>query len=184
MLLLMLLPRLLLRLPASPSPLALFGRIKWACYSARRFKHERSAPRLACGRTKFAKAVHPTGHAAWLPAPDSEEKANVAQAWRDEWPEAEWESRCGDGLKRCTPKLRTWHDPASNRKFGVTLCQCEADHNHKTTRPHRELLSEWCQLCKKLETVAHELDAAGKNWNTTGRSRASPRYGRHNFGGS
>ena len=53
------LPRLLPRLPASPSPLALLGTVKWACYSARRFKHERSAPRLKCGRSLFAQARHP-----------------------------------------------------------------------------------------------------------------------------
>ena len=53
------LPRLLGRLPASPSPHALLGTIKWACYSARRFKHERSAPRLRCGRSQFAQARHP-----------------------------------------------------------------------------------------------------------------------------
>ena len=47
------------RLPSSPSPLALFGTIKWACYSAHRFKHERSAPGSACGRSKFAQARHP-----------------------------------------------------------------------------------------------------------------------------
>ena len=53
------LANLLPRLPEAPSPLALFGTIKWACYSARRFKHERSAPGVACGRTKFAKSRHP-----------------------------------------------------------------------------------------------------------------------------
>ena len=53
------LPNLLPRLPASPSPVALFGTINWACYSARRYKHERSSPRVACGRTKFAQSQHP-----------------------------------------------------------------------------------------------------------------------------
>lgn len=53
------LPQLFARLPASPAPTALLGTIKWACYSARRYKHERSAPRLACGRTKFAQSRHP-----------------------------------------------------------------------------------------------------------------------------
>ena len=52
------LPRLFERIPKSPSPLALLGTIKWACYSAKRFKHERSAPALACGRTKFAQSRH------------------------------------------------------------------------------------------------------------------------------
>jgi hypothetical protein len=53
------LPNLLPRLIDSPSPLALLGTIKWACYSARRYKHERSAPNVACGRSKFAQARHP-----------------------------------------------------------------------------------------------------------------------------
>ena len=46
--------------------------------------HDRLLDIAHCGRAKFAKAVHSTGHAAWLPEPDSEEKANVVQAWRDE----------------------------------------------------------------------------------------------------
>ena len=53
------LPNLLPRLPALPSPVALFGTINWACYSARRYKHERSSPRVSCGRTKFAQSQHP-----------------------------------------------------------------------------------------------------------------------------
>ena len=53
------LPRLFERMPESPSPLALLGTIKFACYSARRFKHERSAPQLRCGRSQFAQARHP-----------------------------------------------------------------------------------------------------------------------------
>ena len=53
------LPQLLQRLPLSPSPFALLGTIKWACYSSRRFKHERSAPRLRCGRSHFAQSRHP-----------------------------------------------------------------------------------------------------------------------------
>jgi len=53
------LPQLLARLPASPSPRALFGTIKWACYSSKRFKHERSAFGAPCGTSKFAKSRHP-----------------------------------------------------------------------------------------------------------------------------
>ena len=52
------LPRLFERLPQAPPPLAILGTIKWACYSAKRFKHERSAPGLACGRSKFAQSRH------------------------------------------------------------------------------------------------------------------------------
>ena len=47
------LPNLLPRLSPLASPLALLGTISWACYSARRFKHERSSPRVSCGRTKY-----------------------------------------------------------------------------------------------------------------------------------
>ena len=66
------LPNLLMRLPASPSPLALLGSIKWACYSSRRFKHERSAPGVQCGRSKFAQSRHegePEGLAATYEGP-------------------------------------------------------------------------------------------------------------------
>ena len=52
------LPRLFERMPSSPSPLAILGTVKWACYSAKRFKHERSAPGRACGRSKFAQSRH------------------------------------------------------------------------------------------------------------------------------
>ena len=52
-------PTLFDRLPASPPPYALLGTIKWACYSNKRFKHERSAFGAPCGTSKFARSRHP-----------------------------------------------------------------------------------------------------------------------------
>ena len=66
------LPRLFERMPPQPQPTALLGTIKYACYSSRRFKHERSAPGLPCGRSKFAQSRHegePEGLAATYEGP-------------------------------------------------------------------------------------------------------------------
>lgn len=54
-------PKLLLRLPpaASASPRALFGTIKWGCYSDRRLKWEPSWKTWPCGRTQFARSRAP-----------------------------------------------------------------------------------------------------------------------------
>jgi len=52
-------PSLLAKLPDPAPALALLGTIKWGCYSARRFKHERSNPGKQCGRSAFARSRHP-----------------------------------------------------------------------------------------------------------------------------
>ena len=46
-------------LPVPAPPLALFGTMKWGCYSARRFKHERSHAKGKCGTSAFARSQHP-----------------------------------------------------------------------------------------------------------------------------
>ena len=60
-------PRLLARLPpiAQAPPRALFGTIKWGCYSDARNKWEPSWKTWGCGRTQFAKSQAP-GEAANL----------------------------------------------------------------------------------------------------------------------
>ena len=60
-------PRLLARLPPieSAPPRALFGTIKWGCYSDQRLKWEPSYKTWGCGRTQFAKSRAP-GEAANL----------------------------------------------------------------------------------------------------------------------
>jgi len=60
-------PRLLSRLPSvdSASPRALFGTIKWGCYSDQRNKWEPSYKTWPCGRTAFARSQAP-GEAANL----------------------------------------------------------------------------------------------------------------------
>uniref|UniRef100_A0A7S0LEY9 Hexosyltransferase n=1 Tax=Coccolithus braarudii TaxID=221442 RepID=A0A7S0LEY9_9EUKA len=52
-------PALLTLLPRPAPPLALLGTIKWGCYSARRFKHERSHAAGVCGQSAFARSQHP-----------------------------------------------------------------------------------------------------------------------------
>ena len=54
-------PRLLMRLPlaATAQPRALFGTIKWGCYSDRRLKWEPSWREWKCGRTEFARSQAP-----------------------------------------------------------------------------------------------------------------------------
>jgi hypothetical protein len=49
-------PVMLARLPSAQtvSPAALFGTIKWGCYSQRRMKFERSCSYCTCGRSAFA----------------------------------------------------------------------------------------------------------------------------------
>ena len=54
-------PRLLARLPPieKASPRALFGTIKWGCYSDQRLKWEPSWKTWGCGRTQFARSQAP-----------------------------------------------------------------------------------------------------------------------------
>ncbi len=52
-------PLLRTLLPDPPSPRALLGTVRWGCYSAARFKHERTNEGVACGHSKFARAQHP-----------------------------------------------------------------------------------------------------------------------------
>jgi hypothetical protein len=54
-------PKLLLRLPPASEapPRALFGTIKWGCYSDQRLKWEPSWKKWPCGRTQFARSQAP-----------------------------------------------------------------------------------------------------------------------------